>query len=109
VSNAERLREHPSDDLLRVAAEVVAFAKQVGSPEYPYAYRYYDTGDENVMLEVRGFCDRERRNVDFTVVDRAGRPLVDDRAPDEGPFLVTHDIDEVEPQPKRWWGRKRGS
>lgn len=102
-SNAERLRDEPSEDLLRVAAEVVAIAKQVGTPEYSYAYRYYDTGDRDVMLEVRGFADRERRNVDFTVVDRAGRPLKD-RAPDEGPYLVTHDIDEVEP-PKKWWRR----
>lgn len=75
MSHAARLQSRPDGNLLETIAEVTEFAKQHGSPEYPYAYRYYNTGDDDVMLEVRCFNDRKKNAFELHIVDKSGRRL----------------------------------
>lgn len=75
TTRAQQLQGRPDGHLLEVIAEVTEFVKEHGSPEYPYAYRYYDTGDEHIMLEVRCFCDRKKNSFELHIVDKSGRRL----------------------------------
>ena len=74
-TRAETLQKRPDGALLEVVAEVTQYAQRHGSREYPYAYRYYDTGDDDVMLEVRCFCDRKKNSFELHVVDKSGKRL----------------------------------
>lgn len=75
MSRAARLQSRPDGALLEVIAQVTKFAKLHGNEEYPYAYRYYDTGDDDVMLEVRCFMDRKKNAFELHIVDKSGRRL----------------------------------
>lgn len=77
MSRAEKLQKEPDAKLTKVINDVVEIANQVGSDEYPYAYRYYDTGDKDVMLEVRGLKGQKRKNYELHIVDKTGRRLAE--------------------------------
>jgi hypothetical protein len=74
-TRAEELQKRPDGPLLDVIAEVTEFVQQVGSPEYPYAYRYYDTGDDDVMLEVRCLKYKKKNAFELHIVDKTGKRL----------------------------------
>lgn len=75
ATRAEVLQKRPDGALLEVIAEVTEFAKQHGSEQYPYAYRYYDTGDDDVMLEVRCIKDKKKNAFELHIVDKSGKRL----------------------------------
>lgn len=75
MTKAEKLQKEPDDALVQVINEVVEIANRHGSVDYPYAYRFYDTGDKDVMLEVRGIKGEKRDNFQLHIVDKTGRRL----------------------------------
>lgn len=74
-TRAEELQKRPDGALLEVIAELTELAEQVGTPEYPYAYRFYDTGDDEVMLEVRCLKYKKKNAFELHIVDKSGRRL----------------------------------
>lgn len=75
MTNAEILQKEPDDFLVKAINEVVEIANKIGTDKFPYAYRFYDTGDKDVMLEVRGIKGPKRDNFHLYIVDKTGRRL----------------------------------
>lgn len=75
MTKAEKLQKEPDEDLVKAINEVVEIANKIGTDKYPYAYRFYDTGDKDVMLEVRGLKGEKRDNFHLYIVDKSGRRL----------------------------------
>lgn len=75
MTKAEKLQKEPDKKLVEVINEVVEIANKIGTDKYPYAYRFYDTGDKDVMLEVRGIKGPKRDNYHLYIVDKMGRRL----------------------------------
>lgn len=75
ITKAEKLQKEPDDALVEVINQVVEVANRIGTEKYPYAYRFYDTGDKDVMLEVRGLKGEKRDNFQLHIVDRTGRRI----------------------------------
>lgn len=73
LTNAEKLQKEPDDALVKVIGEVVEHANLVGTDKYPYAYRFYDTGDKDVMLEVYAVMGDKQNNFELHIVDKTGR------------------------------------